>query len=269
MKFIMKKRIFFRSWVVLWGVLLSCHENDTLNVTAGDHVLQTAKIVLDGIGVQDTLSLHYQAGKVASVDWCTQMYAQCITGYSELRQYDDAGNLASIDGRWRIVYEYQNGLRQKLTAYRDGQYYSTNTFLEYDGLHPKKVRVEQAAGEAEYVELEFDQNGDLVRKAVNDVHGNLLLDVRATYSPVKNALKGLMETPSYAVLFFGFDDFVFYYSEHIPEAVTIIDNNPNVVPREQVIHYEIERDATNKLLAAKAYRNGYNVHNIGIRYSNK
>jgi hypothetical protein len=40
-----------------------------------------------------------------------------------------------------------------------------------------------------------------------------------------------------------------------------------VVPREQAIHYEIQRDATGKLLAAKAYRNGYNVHNIGVRYS--
>ena len=250
----------------------SCQQEEELSsmVVENVPVEKVSNVILDGIGVQDTLKFQYDREKVSNVQWCTQLSNVCVTGDSELRFYDAGGQLDSINGRWQISYSYKNHLRKKIIAFKDGAYYSTTTFLKFSGTYPTRIKVEFATSEVRYVDLEFDASGDLVHKTVKDNRGLVLENIQISYSAIENPLRSLMETPSYAVLFFGFDDFIFYYSNHVPE--TIINSSTSIpgynYNPHRIIRYELELDDSGRLHLAQAFIEEFdiNIHNVVIRY---
>lgn len=233
------------------------------------------KVILDGITVQDSLTLHYESGKIASIDWCSFMPGDsegCLVGYSELRHYNNSGKLDSVSGRWNLSCVYENGLRKKLIAFKDSQHYSTTTFMEYSGTYPTKIKVEFAKAGVQYVDLVFNSSGDVTRKTVKNEQGVLQEDTQVEYTSIQNPLQGVVETPSYAVLFFGFDDFVFYFSKHVPETVvTHYTSDIPVFPKDITISYIPKLNDSGLLVSANAFRTidgkQYNTHNIHVAYS--
>ncbi len=229
------------------------------------------KVTLDGISVQDTLNFYYSNGKISTVNWCTHIEGasstdDCLVGYSELRNYNDAGQLTSVSGRWDLSYDYQNGFRKKMIAYHDDKYFSTTTFLEYSGTYPKRLKVEEKESVLD-VDLTFNADGDLIREIIKDHQGVLLADFKIEYTSIVNPLYKKMETLSYAVEFFGFNNFVFYYSQHLPVTIT---NAAPAQPGHPVlishIQYKYTLDSAGRLISGRAFSPHNNVHNILISY---
>ncbi|WP_276371707.1 hypothetical protein [Chryseolinea sp. H1M3-3] len=228
------------------------------------------KVTLDGIGVQDSLSFYYDNGKISTVNWCTHIKGAsstdgCTVGYSELRSYNDVGHLSSISGRWDLSYIYENGLRKKILTYHDDQYFSTTTFLEYAGTYPKRLNVEEKETTAD-VELTFNTDGNLIRQTIKK-QGTLLADFQIEYTSIINPLYKKMEALSYAVEFSGFNNFVFYYSQHLPATIT---NAAPTQPGHPVlishIQYNYTVDNSGRFISGKAFSKQNNVHNIIISY---
>lgn len=269
----LKKRI--ASVILLLIILSSCaYEENIFQESPSGASDKVTKVTLDGITVQDTLIFNYEEDKIASVNWCTYMAgasAGCLVGYSEIRRYNNIGKLDSVGGRWHVSYVYENGLRKKMTAFFDNQYHSTTTFLEYTGIYPSKIKVEFASAEVKIVDLTFNASGDLTRKSIKNDNGVLLEDVSVEYTNIENPLHGMIETPAYAVLFFGFDDFVFYHSKHVPETIITDYTHENpVYPKNITIHYSPVVNASGNLVSAKAFRavddRRYDMHSIFISY---
>jgi len=251
-----------------------CHNDE--NISPNKTKATIAKVTLDGVGVRDTLTFNYKEGKIANVNWCTYVQGAsngCLVGYSEVRHYSNSGELDSISGRWHIFYSYENGLRKKIIAYYDNQYYST-TNLEYSGTHPTMIKVHFASSDPNdptNIDLTFDSSGDLVRKTIKDGQGSLLVDSQIQYSTIENPLQGTLETVSIAVEYFDFDDFVFYYSKHVPETISnpvpALPGNPVL---QHSIGYKYKQDASGRLISASAFITNHedvNVHNIFIEYN--
>jgi hypothetical protein len=223
--------------------------------------------------VQDTLTYHSSAGRIDAVDWCTHLASTdvngptCVSGYTEGRYYDVEGNLDSISGRWSGSYQYDDALRKSIVTWKDGNYYSTSSFLGYTHLYPNRIKVVFATSPALYIDLEVNSSGDLIHKTMTDASGALIEEIRVDYSLVENPLKGMMETTSYAVASFGFDHLIFYYSRHIPETVTI-NQGPasHSAPFNQVIRYKNQLDASGKLVSLNAFRDQLSVHRLTVEY---
>jgi hypothetical protein len=268
------KRIFTLLLPVMLLLVFSCSNKE--NISPINTKATIAKVTLDGIGVRDTLTFNYKEGRVTNVNWCTYVQgasAGCLTGYLELRHYNDSGELDSISGRWHIFYFYEMGLRKKIIAYYDNQYYST-TNLEYTGTYPTLIKVHFAASDpndVNNVELKFDSSGDLTRKTIKNSQGVLIMDSQIQYSTIENPLQGIWETISFAVEFFDFDDFVFHYSKHVPLTITnpvaVLPGNPVL---QHSITYKYKQDASGRLISASAFITNHedvNVHNILIEYN--
>jgi hypothetical protein len=263
----MKKSIFFVI-LVFGGLIFSCSENNSV----APALAKVEKVALDGISAQDILTFQYKNGNVTSVDWCLYiggLASGCVVGYSEIRHYNAAEKLDSISGRWNISYEYENGVRKKMIAYYNDAYYNTTTFMEYSGANPVKLHVVSPTSGIRYVYLDYNTSGDLTRKTIKDNQGVTLEDVQIQYAAIENPLHGLMETPSYAVEFFGFDTFAFYFSTHVPQIVTITRTNSPVVPASETINYTYQQNDAGQLVSASAFRDQtINLHNIAIVYDN-
>jgi hypothetical protein len=229
------------------------------------------KVILDGISVQDTLNFYYAQGKVADVEKCTRMAnsTSCVVSYSEIRSYDAYGKLESINGKWNASYSYENDSLKKIVVYKDNlnveEYFCTTTFLKYVNGKPVKIKIDYGTS-VENIELTFDAKGDLIQKIVKNGQGLILESVQIEYGKIVNPLKRLIETPSYSVLFFGFDELAFYYSEHVPKNVTTTSSAPTF-PNTLVISYRYKLDVNGRLVLAEAYNGIYNVHNISMVYS--
>src|SRR5258707_11753803 len=105
-------------------LLIFCHACRNENISPINTKATIAKVTLDGIGVRDTLTFNYKEGKITNVNWCTYVQGAsngCLIGYSEIRHYSDSGELDSINGRWHVIYLYENGLRKKIITYYDNQ----------------------------------------------------------------------------------------------------------------------------------------------------
>ena len=248
------------------------------NVSPSKAKATIAKVTLDGVGVRDTLTFNYKEGKIADVNWCTYVQGAsngCLVGYSEVRHYSNSGELDSISGRWHMFYFYENGLRKKIVAYYDNQYYST-TNLEYAGTLPTMIKVNFASSypnNPANMELIFDSSGDLVRKTIKDGQGSLLVDSQIQYSTIENPLQGTLETVSFAVEYFDFDDFVFYYSKHVPATISNpVPTAPGNPVLQHSITYKYKQDALGRLTSASAFITNHedvNIHNIFIEYNKK
>ena len=260
--------------ILLLSLLCSCAYEENIFQEPKGTSDKVTKVTFDGITIQDTLVFNYEADKITSVNWCTFMAgasAGCLVGYSEIRRYNDIGKLDSVGGRWHVSYVYENGLRKKTTAFLNNQFHSTTTFLEYAGIYPSKIKVEFPNGEVNVVDLTFNASGDLIRKSIKNGNDVLLEDVLVEYTNIENPLHGMIETPAYAVLFFGFDDFVFYHSKHVPETIVTDYTHENpVYPKNQTIHYNSVLNALGNLVSAKAFRTiddrRYDMHSIFISY---
>ena len=174
-------------------------------------------------------------------------------------------------GRWQVSYEYQNGLRKSIVASYNNRHYSTTTFLDYTESRPSRIKVENEVSELRYVDLTFNDSGDLIRKKISDENEVLLEEVNITYADLENPLQAVLETPSYAVVVFGFDDFVFYFSKHFPARVDIAYSQQNpVAPKSFVIDYETTLNESGKVVSANAFRvspgQHINAHSIQIDY---
>lgn len=271
----MKTHLLFVIPFAVLNFIFSCdEENYDLedDDVVGDHV---TKITLDGISAQDSLTFHYNDNKITSVDWCTTLDPKsndCLVGYSETRTYDELGKLDSVGGKWQLSYDYEGGLRKSIIAVNDDEYYSTTTFTDYSGGYPVNLRVEFADGIKRNIHLTFNTNGDLERKLITNADGVLLEEVRIEYSMIENPLKGMIETPAYAVLFFGFDDFAFYFSNHVPvKVITEFTNETPVYPKNFTVDYHLMVDNSGKLVSANASRTTnvqtYDLHKILITYN--
>lgn len=261
-------------WLLL-TIFYSCQYEENIfpdqQPTAGTNV---HKVTFDGITVRDTVIFRYQKGKIESVNWCTSLISDpgCVAGYSETRLYNSIGKLDSVGGKWNVSYRYENGLRKSIVAFLNGAHYSTTTFLQYEGIYPKTIKVEFATSDALYVDLTFNSSGDVIRKTIKKDNNILLEDATVTYMNIDNPLYGIMETPSYAALFFGFDDFIFYHTRHFPQTVTTLYTADNpVAPKRSVINYQTTLNVSGHVISAAAFNvtegQQINAHNIVFAYN--
>src|SRR6478752_4661654 len=91
----------------------SCQQEDRISPDQSKMIVNTYRVkqvVLDGIGVQDSLNFSYANGKVSSIDWCTHVSgnSECQNEYTEVRHFDDQGKLNEITGRWHVFYFFEN-----------------------------------------------------------------------------------------------------------------------------------------------------------------